>query len=126
MEMPPKDCSTDLVQAKSPYCTSGIANMLLRCLMVELSYKALWRRWLPFQVGEKKMAVSILSTLQSFLLFHYHLYSEKRKWKNGVNPSDQTTGKVKMSYTYQRVWQRRTGMNGRVHTREFKLAIARQ
>jgi transposase len=44
----------------------------------------------------------------------------------GVNPSDQTTGKVKMSYTYQRVWQRRTGMNGRVHTREFKLAIARQ
>ncbi len=44
----------------------------------------------------------------------------------GVNPSDQTTGKVKMEYTYQRVWQRRTGMNGRVHTREFKLAIARQ
>jgi len=37
---------------------------------------------LPFQVREKKMAVSILSTLQSFLLFHYHLYSEKRKWKN--------------------------------------------
>jgi hypothetical protein len=45
---------------------------------------------------------------------------------SGVNPSDQTTGKVKMEYTYQTVWQRRTGMNGRVHTREFKLAIARQ
>jgi transposase len=41
-------------------------------------------------------------------------------------PSDQTTGKGEMEYIYQRVWQRRTGMNGRVHIREFKLAIARQ
>src|SRR5258707_7938329 len=82
MEMPPKDCSTDLVRTKSPYYTSGITNMLLRCLMVELSYNALRRRWVPFQVGEKKMAVSILSALKSFLLFHYHLYSERRKWEN--------------------------------------------
>src|SRR5258706_10451935 len=78
MKMPPKDCSTDLVRAKSPYCASGIANVLFRCLMVELSYKAFWRGWVPFLVGEKIMAVSILSTLQRLLLFHYRLYSERR------------------------------------------------
>jgi len=85
MKKPPKDSITDLVRAKPPYCASGIANVLFSCLTVELSYKALWRGWLPFLVGEKEAAISILSTLQRLLLFHYYLYSERREWNTALS-----------------------------------------